>query len=341
MSRLDFIDVTGFFVPFIVNDEFQRGIHKVNTVDLHIDVLCKLLEHPGSNWGTGHVDGIFDATPERLRQGGVKLQVFALYLPDTVALNPESLFHAAELFWSKVLTVKGMKLIRRAGDIETAMREEKIGALLSLEGADGLQNNLWALHLLYRLGLRLLGPTWNHANWACDGAMEPRGAGFTKAGKQLVAECEALGILVDVSHLSDRGFWDVAERAGRPFFASHSNARTIKDHPRNLTDQQIQAIISAKGIIGLTFVPWFVTAPEPATIDDVLRHVEHVCVLGGAEHIAFGSDFDGISRHVQGLEHPGKYPDLIDALLKRYSETVVKNMIGENATNFFMKNLSN
>jgi membrane dipeptidase len=313
----------------------------VRIADLHVDVLCKMLEFPGSKWGASEPGGKFDATPDRLKQSGVRLQVFPIYLPDVVPGNPESLFQAAELFWSEILTVNGMKLIRRAGDIETALGEGKIGALLSLEGVDGLQGNIWALHLLYRLGLRLLGPTWNNANWACDGALEPRGGGFTKPGLQLVTECESLGILLDVSHLSDRGFWDLVECARKPFFASHSNARSLKDHPRNLTDPQIQAIISAEGIIGLTFVPWFVTAQEPATIDDVLRHVEHVCSLGGAEYIAFGSDFDGISRHVQGLEHPGKYPCLAEALLKRYSEDLVKGFLGETAIRFFTKNLPN
>ncbi len=313
----------------------------MRVADLHADVLCKMLEFPGSRWGAADQAWPFDVTPDRLRQSGVELQVFPIYLPDTIPCNPESVFRAAELFWSEVLTVSGMKLIRRTGDIEITLREGRIGAILSLEGADGLQGNIWALHLLYRLGLRLLGPTWNHANWACDGALEPRGAGFTKAGRQLVTECESLGILLDVSHLSDRGFWDLAELARRPFFASHSNARSIKDNPRNLTDPQIQAIISSQGIIGLTFVPWFVIAPEPATIDDFLRHVEHVCALGGADHIAFGSDFDGISRHVQGLEHPGKYPDLAEALLKRYPEDVVKGFMGGNAIRFLIKNLPN
>ncbi|RKP55534.1 membrane dipeptidase [Cohnella endophytica] len=311
----------------------------MRVADLHVDVLSKLLEKPERKWTATEADEAFDATPARLEKGGVALQVFALYLPDAIPSNPESLFLGAELFWSKVLATNGMKLIRRSGDIENARQENKIGALLSLEGADGLKGQLWALRLLYRLGLRLLGPTWNHANWACDGALEPRGAGLTKAGKQLVTECENLGILVDVSHLSDKGFWDVAERASRPFFASHSNARSIVDNPRNLTDEQIDAIVSAHGIIGLTFVPWFVTATEPASIDDLLRHVEHVCSLGGADHIAFGSDFDGISRHVQGLTHPGQYPDLADALLKRYSETQVIGFMGANAIRYFTKNL--
>ncbi|MFC5472094.1 dipeptidase [Cohnella suwonensis] len=307
--------------------------------DLHVDVICKLLDNPGAKWNATGAEAIFDATPERLAAGGIGLQAFALFLPEDLPSDPETVFRGADLFWSEVLTAKGMKLIRRSGDLEAARQENKIGALLSLEGADGLQGKLWVLRLLHRLGLRLLGPTWNHSNWACDGAMEQRGAGLTKAGRRLVTECEKLGILVDVSHLSDAGFRDVAEMASRPCFASHSNARSIVDHPRNLTDLQIQTLVSTDGIIGITFVPWFLTTEEPATIDDVLRHVEHVCALGGETNIAFGSDFDGISRHVDGLSHPGQYPALAEALLKRYPERLVEGFMGDNAYRFFAKNL--
>jgi len=309
--------------------------------DLHADVICKLLENPGARWRDPKAgeDEVFDATPERIRHGGIGLQVFPLFLPEELPQTPETLLRGAELFWDEVLTTKGFKLIRVSGDLEAARVEGKIGAILSLESAGGLQGEWWALRLLHRLGLRLLGPTWNHANWACDGAMEPRGAGFTKAGRQLITECEKLGILIDVSHLSDRGFWELAERATRPFFASHSNVRSIVRNPRNLTDDQIRAIIKVNGVIGITFVPWFAASEDPARIEDVLRHVEHVCSLGGEKHVAFGSDFDGISRHVQGLEHPGRYPELIEAMQRRYSEAFVQDIAERNAIRFLTMNL--
>ncbi|MFC5402014.1 dipeptidase [Cohnella soli] len=308
-------------------------------VDMHVDVICKLLSRPKTRWDATGAELFFDTTPERMTAGGIGLQVFALFLPEELPSEPETVFQGAELFWSEVLAAKGMKLIRRSDDLEAASRENKIGALLSLEGVDGLQGKMWALRMLHRLGLRLLGPTWNHSNWACDGALEPRGAGLTEAGRTLVKECEKLGILVDVSHLSDAGFWDVAEMASRPFFASHSNARAIVDNPRNLTDSQIQTIVSAQGIIGITFVPWFLTEEEPASIDDVLRHVEHVCALGGETNLAFGSDFDGIPRHVAGLSHPGQYPALTEALLKRYPQRLVEGFLGDNAYRFLFQNL--
>ncbi|QTH45830.1 dipeptidase [Cohnella sp. LGH] len=311
-------------------------------VDLHADVLCKLLENPGIEWKDPKPGERtpFDATPGRLRQAGVSVQVFPLFLPEELQ-NPEALFHGAELFWSDVLAKQGFKLIRSAADLAEAGQQGRIGALFSLEGVGALQGKMWMLRLLHRLGLRLLGPTWNGANWACDGALEPRGGGFTKAGRQLITECENLGILLDVSHLSDRGFWELAERATRPFLASHSNARSIVDHPRNLTDEQIRALIAADGLIGITFVPWFAAKTDPARIEDVLRHIDHMCALGGEQHVALGSDFDGISSYVQGLEHPGCYPDLIEAMLKRYPETFVRGILEDNAIRYLTTNLPN
>jgi membrane dipeptidase len=247
-----------------------------NVADLHCDVLCKMLEHADLQMDEPE-GGRLDVTRRRLRQGDVSLQVFAMYLPSAVPRDPQRVFEMAELFYSRVLSQPEMKPIRTAEHIAEAQREGKIGALLSLEGADGLQGNFWALRLLHRLGLRLIGPTWNDANWAADGAMEPRAAGLTKAGKKLVAECERLGILLDVSHLSERAFWDLAESATKPFFASHSNVFALREHPRNLKDDQIRAILAVDGLVGLSFVPWFLASADTATIDDVLRNVDYVC----------------------------------------------------------------
>ncbi|WP_123040116.1 dipeptidase [Cohnella candidum] len=309
------------------------------TADLHCDVISKMLLHPGLS--LLQPDDRLDVTAERLKQGNVELQVFALYLPEALPKQPETVFRAAEAYWSGVLAHPDIRPVLRGSDVDVVTGKEPIGALLSLEGVDGLQGQFWALRLLYRLGLRLLGPTWNHANWACDGATEPRGGGLTRAGKQLVAECEGLGILLDVSHLSDRGFWDLANMARRPFFASHSNVRALVPQSRNLTDDQIRAIAAVDGVIGVTFVPWFLTGQEPARIEDVLRHVEYVCSIAGPRHVAFGSDFDGIERHARGLAQPGQYPVLAEALLKRFPEDQVRGFMGGNAKRFFSKNLPN
>ncbi len=192
---------------------------------------------------------------------------------------------------------------------------------------------------LHRLGIRAAGLTWNHANWAADGAMEPRGGGLTIKGRRFVEECENLDILLDVSHLSERAFWEVAELSQRPVIASHSNARAICDHPSNLTDAQIEKLIAKQGLIGVTFVPWFVSNAEVVVIDDLLRHIEHICELGGESHIMLGSDFDGIDRYIEGLTHPGELISLQEALLKRYSERQTEQFMSGNALRFLRKSL--
>ncbi|WP_217594592.1 dipeptidase [Cohnella sp. GbtcB17] len=307
--------------------------------DLHCDALSKLDRDPKLDWAAAPAG--LDVSAERLARGNVGLQAFAIWVPTGTPKTPESALRQAALFHDKVLSAPGMRLVRSGVDVEAVLSPDasQRGALLTLEGADALRGERWALRLLHRLGLRLLGLTWNEANWACDGIMEPRGAGLTKEGRSLVSECEALGIMIDVSHLSEKGFWDIAELARRPFIASHSNARSICPHPRNLTDDQIRALVAANGLIGITFVPFFLQALRPAGIDDVLRHVEHVCALGGANHIAFGSDFDGIDTYTQGLAGPADYPALADALLARHPERLVHGWLSGHARRFLTDNL--
>src|SRR5690606_13789139 len=203
-----------------------------------------------------------------------------------------------DILYEQVLTCDGMKLVTSSADLDECIRSGQTGALLSLEGVGGLQGRLSMLRLLFRLGVRAAGLTWNHANWAADGVMESRGGGLTDAGRSFVAECNELGIIVDVSHLSVRAFWDVAALSTKPIIASHSNARAICDHPRNLDDHQITELIRGNGRIGITYVPWFVTSGPQASVSDLLRHIDHICGLGGVQHLMLGSDFDGISRYM-------------------------------------------
>ncbi|CAI6028935.1 dipeptidase [Cohnella sp. JJ-181] len=308
--------------------------------DLHCDALYKLDRDPSLGLGAPAGAGL-DVTAEGLARGNVGLQVFAIWVPPATPRTPESALRQAELFHGRVLTAPGMRHVRSGADVEAVLgpAARGTGALLSLEGADALRGEWWALRMLHRLGLRMLGLTWNEANWAGDGIMEPRGAGLTKEGRKLILECESLGILIDVSHLSERGFWETAELARKPLLATHSNARSQCAHPRNLTDDQIRALVAANGLIGLTFVPFFLRTAGTAGIGDLLRHVEHVCALGGASHIAFGSDFDGIETYTQGLAGPADYAALTEALLARYPEPLVRGWTSGHAQRFFTDHL--
>ncbi|WP_274651475.1 dipeptidase [Paenibacillus humicola] len=311
---------------------------KLRSADFHCDVIWKLLEDETLSF-RDETSGKLDVTLPRLRQADAVLQTFAIYVPERMERTMTPILRSIDLFYRKVLTAPGMKLVRTSGDIGEIGKSGTVGALLSLEGADGLQGDLAMLRILFRLGVRAAGLTWNHANWGADGALEPRQGGLTKTGKAFVKECNNLGILLDVSHLSERSFWDMADTTAKPLIASHSNARAVCDHPRNLTDDQIKALIAMDGLIGLTFVPQFVKPDANVSVADVLNHVERVCGLGGEDHLMFGSDFDGIDHHVGGLAHPGELHQLKEALLKAYPESKVRSFMSENALRFLEKHL--
>lgn len=306
--------------------------------DFHCDVLSKLLVDPKLSFRNSE-SNLLDVTYERLKESGAVLQTFAVYIPEKLNGSIEPILESIDHFYEQVLTCPDMMLIRNQSDLRESLATGKIGALLSLEGVDGLQGSIPILRLLHRLGVRAAGLTWNYANWAADGVMEPRGGGLTAKGRAFVQECDDLGILVDVSHLSERAFWDVADLASRTIIASHSNAKALLNHPRNLTDEQIKAILALQGLIGVTYVPWFVAEGEQVTIDHVLKHIEHICELGGEQHLMLGSDFDGIDKYVSGLTHPGEVYRLREALLKRYTEQQTKQFLSGNALSFLAAHL--
>lgn len=305
--------------------------------DFHCDVLWKLLKHEDARFDST-VQGPLDVTLDRLVESNAILQTFAIFVPDRIP-GQKPIWDSVDLFFRQVAAHPRMLHIRSAADVDEAMSSGRIGALLSLEGVDGLQGDFVMLRMLKRLGLRALGLTWNHANWAADGVMEPRGGGLTDKGRRLVEECEQLGIILDVSHLSERGFWELADTAERPFIASHSNAKSLCPHPRNLTDDQIKALIAIDGRIGITYVPYFVKESGAATIDDVVRHIDHIASLGGEEHLMLGSDFDGIDKYVERLQSPKDVSRLTEALLRAFPERTVRNITSGNAIRFLKAQL--
>lgn len=307
-------------------------------VDFHCDVLWKLLKHEEHSFDD-HSESHIDVTPGRLEASQAILQTFAVYASPRMT-GPNAIWSSVDHFYEKVLSNPRMHLVREAADIDHAISNGLTGALLSLEGVDGLQGDFAMLRLLYRLGLRAVGLTWNHANWAADGVLEPRQGGLTAKGGQFVDECERLGIILDVSHLTERGFWELADRVKRPFIASHSNAKALCSHARNLSDDQIKALIAIDGRVGITYVPYFVTEDGVATIDDVLRHMEHVAALGGAKQLMLGSDFDGIDQYVQSLRNPADVPKLVNAMQKVFSEQVVTDITSGNAIRYLKQQLA-
>lgn len=311
-------------------------------IDGHCDVLYKMWENSSAKLDFYRRDSALDVNAPAAKETGMLLQVFAVFVPPEVPRSQtwQVALNQVDRFYEEVIRDgRYVRPVQSPDDLFALTRENRMGGLLALEGADALQGDLRHLRLLYRLGLRQVGLTWNGTNEAADGIQEERGGGLTRFGWDLVKEMGRLGMVLDVSHLSIRGFWDVME-SDLPVVASHSNARAICSHKRNLLDDQIRALIQKQGLIGITFVPMFVRDdPNAATVDDLLLHIEHICSLGGEQRIAFGSDFDGIDQKIPGLRHIGDLPHLEESLLKRFPEHLVRKWIGENGYHFYMEHL--
>lgn len=224
-----------------------------------------------------------------------------------------------------------LKICFNAHEVEETVNSHKIAALLSVEGGEALCGQLSILRQLYRLGVRSMLLTWNYRNLLADGATEKNGKGISEFGRQVVCEMNRLGMLVDVSHLCEAGFYDVLEASDAPVIASHSNSRAVCDNVRNLDDRQLEALKRNGGVIGINLYPYFINNTEKATIDEAVKHIEHICSLTGEDHIGLGADFDGIDCTTEALEGPHKIYNLFERLLQlNYSESFIEKFAGLN-----------
>ncbi|GKW45619.1 dipeptidase [Planococcus sp. NCCP-2050] len=306
-------------------------------IDTHCDALLKLqLAKRGSFYGTEPLNFTnsdqLDTNFQRLQAGGVYVQFFAIFLYPDLPDN-EKWQHALEqvdLFYTEILGKNpAMKHIKKWEDIDS-LKDGETGAVLTLEGADAFGNDLMKLRQLYRLGVLSIGLTWNNANLCADGAGEPRGGGLTLLGKEVVRLNNEHRILTDVSHLSVKGFWDVMELADYPI-ASHSNARALCDHPRNLDDDQAKAMFAKNGMIDVVFCLSFIKeGGKNVEIADLVKHIDHFSSLGGVKNIGIGSDFDGIDAYMKNLENASEFQNLIHELQKHFSESEVEGFAYRN-----------
>jgi len=287
--------------------------------DAHCDVLYQLHKDQSKNFQS---DRFLHVTHEQLKAAGSKVQCMAIFLPPETKAN------------EKIVNPNNdVKVISSKNDIDH-LKPGEVGVVLTLEGCEAIEEDLTKLRTLYRLGVRSVGLTWNPANAVADGAMEERGGGLTAFGREVVKQLNSLRLWTDVSHLSERGFWDVIELADYPI-ASHSNCYELCQHPRNLKDKQIDGLIKKDGMIGLTFVPFFVKEKGQVDLQDLLLHVEHICERGGERNLGFGSDFDGIDETIRGLSSFKEYSNWIDLLQRHYSEEQVENFLFNNFINRF------
>ncbi len=299
-------------------------------VDGHCDTMMRITEPKEfyNSFTDTHINWKY------IQDAGVKLEIMALFVEPQYKPY-QSLVRTVELIgkFHQLLDEgpKNLILVKNKKDLEKLTNDNSVvGFLMALEGAEAITSKE-ILRTLFACGLRLVTLTWNQRNHLADGVWEKEtGGGLTRLGKEIVAELNQLGIVVDVSHLSEKGFWDVVEVCSGPFVASHSNVYNIASHPRNLKDEQIHALVEKGGIIGINFCPHFLKNQGNATISDVMEHIDYIYQRWGPDNIALGSDFDGISEGARGLENLSKLPDLCDLLAKKFTSAEVEKIMGLN-----------
>ena len=219
-------------------------------------------------------------------------------------------------------------LCRTMEEYNLAMEQGKTAVFLSLEGAEGICCDPGRLEHLYEMGIRMTTLTWNYNN-ALAGCSAADGYGLTELGKAFVRKAQKLGIAVDVSHVSDRAFWDIMDITERPVIASHSNSRALCGHSRNLTDEQYRAICDTGGYAGINLYSSFLADDAQASFETVYAHMDHFLQLGGA-HVALGGDLDGCDRLPEGFCRLKDYQKLAVYLARKgFSEHTIRSIYSE------------
>lgn len=286
----------------------------------------------GQRSSLGHLD------VPRMMNGGVTCQVFAVSSERsrTPAYPLRTAMLMIDRFYKECESIPELVPVKSYQEIIDAKQNGKAAGLLSIEGADVIEGRIELLGVFHRLGVRMVGLVHSLRNQLADGVADRRTGGrLSELGVQAVEELDRLGIIIDVSHLNEEGFWDVLEHTKNPVIASHSNSRAVCNHPRNMTDEMITALAENNGVMGMNFAPAFVH-PTEATLEGVVDHIDHIVDLVGPDHVGLGSDYDGIPSTPRGLEDVTKMPDITRELIKRgYLEEDIKKILGGNHLRLF------
>ncbi len=263
-------------------------------------------------------------------------QTMAVFIPDRLRGEAALQFFNEHKQYMDMLLEKQPQLAEKvwaAGDVERITNSGKCAVILSVEGGAALAGRLENVDYLADCGVKMMTLVWNGENELASGHNTEKG--FTDFGRQAVARMEEKGIIVDVSHLNDRGFSELCEFATKPFIATHSNLRSVCSHKRNLTEPQFAEMVKRGGIVGINIYKSFLSDDEKGDIDSIYRHISRMLELGGEDIVACGSDFDGADID-ETLDSPVKFASVAEYLLKKnISESIVNKIFFENALRFF------
>ena len=270
----------------------------------------------------------------RLREGGVRGQLWAAYVPSTLP-EPEAVVTTLEqidFVHRLVARYDQLELATTADEVERAVADGRLASLLSIEGGHSIGGSLAVLRQMHALGVRSMTLTHNDSTaWADSATDEPIAGGLSGFGRAVVAEMNRLGMIVDLSHVADTTMRDALEATSAPVIFSHSNARALCDVPRNVPDDVLALVPGNGGIVMATFVSFLVTTAPQATVEDVVAQLDYLREVVGVDHIGIGGDFDGADEVTAGLEDVASYPRLFDALRARgWSAAELDGLAGQN-----------
>ncbi len=277
-----------------------------------IDAHCDTLE----KWTDGNKNTHFQKNDIK----GNYIQIFALFCSEEKKW--ERVNSLLDTFDSSDL---GKKIYSKS-DLESGF---SFGSLLSLEGADFLSEDMGRIDTLFERGVRMLSLTWNHSNLLAGSSLE-KDLGLTSLGLKVLKRAEEKGMTIDLSHIGEKSFYDVLENACTSVVLSHSNSKKICNHKRNITDEQFLAVMKNKGCVGINFYPPFLREDERASMDDIIKHIDHFLSLGGEDNIGIGTDFDGIGFLPDDVTGTKSLYTLSDRLDYFYGEKITKKIMGEN-----------
>lgn len=294
--------------------------------DTHCDTLYMRALEPGK---TPCV------TMENLRRGGVSLQTCTLYAgPNGVSGHPYENAMAEYAAFCRLRDEEGWTLAR--SPLEAKDGETRV--MLSVEGGEIFEGSVERVREFAALGVRMAALTWNNENelaYPAKGGSKER---IKPAGWEVLREMARLRIAADTSHLNEAGFWNLVDRHTQPPMASHSCCKALCDHFRNLSDAQIKAMAQRGGWIGVNFYPQFLTGSAHASVADIADHIDHICQLGAAKNVGFGSDFDGIECAPSDCQSPEQVPNILSELRRRgYGEEALADIAGGNFLRYYRR----
>ena len=318
----------------------------MNIIDFHCDTISELYNIKQSGEDINLRKNRLHLDIEKMKKSNYMLQVFASYVNLKTNDKPlESCLSYIDLLYDEVEKNKdNIGIVHTYKDILKNIEQNKISALLSIEEGGVCKGNISLLRNFYRLGVRMMTLTWNYENELAypnghfsDNEYDRKG--LKEKGFEFINEMEKLGIIIDVSHLSDDGIYDVYNNTTKPFIASHSNARSLCSHQRNLTDDMIRKIGQRGGIIGVNFYSAFLNNNykynNVSKIEDIINHVKHIANIGGIECVGIGSDFDGIDCPLEFKDASNMQVLYSEMKKSEFKEEDIEKILYKNALRLF------